>query len=169
MTKSVLLATLALACAPTATTVRNVMGRGFYYQVSNDVKEVEPGHWAGPWANRGVFLENAGQKDEESAVLVESGTFDGVWTSATEMKSCTAKGTGTFTFRDGSVRTKEWMAECKLGLDGLLSFEGRGVYSGTGRFEGMQGSASFTSRQVTRAPSETGWWTETGSFTMPRQ
>lgn len=165
-------AVLALACATTAPPEKN--GRGFTYQVSNDVKQVEPGHWAGSWANRGVCLDNVGQKGEEAGVMSAEGTFDGVWTTPTELKSCTSKGKTTCTFQDGSTRTEEWTAECKRGPDGPFSFEGRGVFvKGTGRFEGIQGSASWTSRSLFQpGPGETGeigFSVGTAKFTLPRK
>jgi hypothetical protein len=164
----VVLAALALACATTAP--RAPDGRVFTYNVSLDGKYVEPGHWAGSWANRGVCLDNVGQTDEEAGVLASSGTFDGVWASKTEMKSCTTTGKATCTFGDGSSHTEEWTAQCKRGPDGFLIFEGRSVLvSGTGRFEGIQGTISWTHRNMTKPPNEIGFQVNTSNFTLPKK
>jgi hypothetical protein len=166
------IALLAFACATTAPAEKDA--REFGYQVSNDVKQVAPGHWTGSWANRGVCLDNVGQKDEEAGVMSAEGTFDGVWTTPTELKSCTTRGKTTCTFQDGSIRSEEWTAECKRGPDGSFNFEGRGVYvKGTGRFEGIQGSASKTGRSLfSPGPGEIGeigFSIVTAKFTLPKK
>jgi hypothetical protein len=146
------------------------MGRGFSYQVRSDVKEVEPGHWAGSWENRGLCLDNVGQKDEEPGVLTASGTFDGVWASQTEMKSCTSKGRATCTFRDGSSHTEETTADCQPGPGELLVFIVRGAFvGGTGRFEGIQGSVSGTTWSLTPAPENLGYSRVTAEVTLPKK
>ncbi len=172
-----LLAALALACATPAPTGPN--GRGFFFQILNNVKEVAPGHWAGSWANRGVCLDNVGQKDEEVGLSAGEGTFDGVWTSPTVTTSCAVKGKTTCTFKDGSSHTDEYTEVCKPGPDGLLIFEGRGAYvGGTGRFYGIQGTVSWTSRNLTPpvsgrdislTTSEIGFSVVTGKYTLPKK
>jgi hypothetical protein len=46
---------LTLACAPTSKTIQ---GRCLNYTVSNDVKEVSPGHLTGSWENVGGDLNS---------------------------------------------------------------------------------------------------------------
>ncbi len=169
---SALFGALALACATTAPPER--YSRAFTYQVSNDVRQVAPGHWTGSWANVGVCLDNVGQKDEEAGVLSSEGTFDGVWATPAELKSCTTKGRTTCTFQDGSIRSEEHTEECKRGPDGLFNFEGHGVYvKGTGRFEGIEGSTSWTGRALFQTGpgeiGEIGLTMTTRKFTLPKK
>jgi hypothetical protein len=152
----VVLGALALAAAKDVPTVtKNMMGREFTHRFTDGTKEVggEPGHIVGPWADRGVCLDNVGQMDEEAGVLTSSATLDAVFASRGHTRSCTMKGKSTCTLRDGSVRTHEWTADCKGEPDGSLSWEGRGVFvSGTGRFEGIQGSVSFKTWELIPGP-----------------
>jgi hypothetical protein len=155
----VVLAALALAGAPAAkdvpTVTKNMTGREFAYRVTDGSKQVagEPGHIVGPWADRGVCLDNVGQVDEEAGVLTSSATLDAVFPSRTVTKSCALKGKSTCALPDGSVRTHEWTAVCQHEPDGSLSWEGRGVFvSGTGRFEGIQGSVTLKSWELSPGP-----------------
>jgi hypothetical protein len=162
-----LLGALALAAAPTERTIK---GREFSYQIRSDVKEVETGHWVGPWWSSGICLDNVGQKDEEAGVMSSEGTYDGMWTSLTELKNCTSKGKTSCTFQDSSIRIEEWTATCTRDLGGFFHFEGRSVLVvGTGRFEGIKGSASWTSRQLKQPPGEITFTVRTTRFTLPKK
>jgi len=164
-----LLGALAMACASTSKTIH---GLGFSYQTKSDVKPVGdvPGHVAGSWENRGICLDNAGQKDEEVGVLMASGTFDAVFTSTTTTTSCTSKGRATCIFKDGSFHTDETTAECKFGPNGFLIFEARGMFvQGTGRFEGIQGPVSGTSWSMSPPPENLGFSKVHGEGTLPKK
>jgi hypothetical protein len=85
------------------------------------------------------------------------------------MTTCRSSGKNVCAFRDGT-HTDEYTATCKLGPDGRLSFEGSGSFvSGTGRFEGIQGTTSFTSWNLTPPPENIGYAKVTGKFTLPKK
>jgi len=166
-TTLLMIGALALACAPTSKTIQ---GRAFNYTVNNDVKEVSPGHWTGSWENVGVSLDSVGQKDEEALACTESGTFDGVWKSPTEMVSCTNRSTRTCTARDGSTNTGENTMTCKPGPEGKMVFSGTGKQvRGTGRFEGSQFTVSFTAWQLTQPPHDTVYAEYTATVMLPKK
>ncbi len=174
----VLLGGLAMAGAPTAkdvsTVTKNMMGREFKYRVTDGSQPVagEPNHIVGPFAERGVCLDNVGKNDEESGVLTSSATLDGVFPSRTSSTNCALKGESTCTLRDRSARTYEWTAVCKHQPDGSLSWEGRGAFvSGTGRFEGIQGSVSFKSAELSPGPGTgvVAFSTVTAEITLPKK
>jgi hypothetical protein len=163
--RGVLLGALALACASTPNF------RTFHYQVTNDTREVSPGHWAGPWEHRGVCVQNVGTKDEEAGVFTVTGTFDGQWTSPTTMSSCSAKAVATCVYPDGSSHTDEANITCKLGPNGKLVNEGHGVVvGGTGRFEGIQGTMTIVSaRQLAAPPGELNYDVGDFKYTLPKR
>ncbi len=153
------------------TTAKTMSLRVVYHQVSSNVSQVSPGHWAGEWRNRGICLDNVGQKDEEGGVQEASGTFDGVFASSTTTTSCVVKGKASCTFPDGSSRVVEYTEDCRPGPNGLLIFEGRGAFvDGSGRFNGIQGSMSWTDRNLTGpGPGEMGYGAGTATFTLPEK
>jgi hypothetical protein len=161
-----LLGMLALACAPAVTTFH---GRSVYHGVENEVKEVGPGHWAGTWKIVGVNIDRVGEKGEEALWCTESGAFDGVWDSSGALTSCTNRSKSTCYAGDGSSNTAENTATCKPGLkEGLLTFEGTSrKLSGTGRFEGGDMTASWTSWQLTRPPGDLNYSIYTTTVTNP--
>jgi hypothetical protein len=160
-----LLGALALACAS-----HTIGGRSFSFEVHSDMKQVASGHWTGPFVNHGVCLNNVGQKEEEAGVLTGTGTFDGVWTSPTEMTSCTSKGQNVCTYLDGSTHTDEWTATCRPGAGGHLIFEGKGTFvSGTGRFEGISGTISWTSWNLSAPPENIGYSKVITEYTLPKK
>jgi len=162
-------AALLLACAhPTP-----VVNRYVSYDVKSEVKPVGDveGHFAGAFKNHGVCLKNVGRPDEEIGVLVASGTFDAVFTSATTTSTCTMTGRTTCTFDDKSTHTDEWTATCRFGPGGKLVSEGRGSYvEGTGRFEGIKGTATFAGKALIGDP-ENLWVSTmlTGETTLPKK
>ncbi len=163
----VVLGALALACAPTSKTIQ---GRSFGYTVGNDVKEVSPGHWTGTWESVGANIDNVGQKDEEVWACTESGTFDGVWKSPTEMVSCTNRSTRTCKAKDGSTNSGENTMICKPGPDGKMVFTGTGKQvMATGRFEGSQATYSFTGWQLTDPPHDTSYGEYTSTVILPKK
>jgi hypothetical protein len=153
-TGAILTLTVSLiSSAACAATVRNA-DRWVTYEIKNSVKPVGDvdGHVAGSFANRGLCMTHVGLKDEEVGVVTESGTFDAVFASPTMTTSCVVKGTATCTFSDGSSRTDEFAGTCRPGPTGLV-LEGRAVFvAGTGRFVGIKGSKSWSSRQYTPGP-----------------
>jgi hypothetical protein len=164
-------AVIALACASTAPTVKIPTGRGFSYEVDSHVRPVGdvPGHIAGSWETRGVCLDNVGQKDEEAGVMTASGTFDAVFPSQGVVEKCTSKAKTTCTFRDGS-HTDETTAQCRVGPDGFLIFEARGVFvGGTGRFAGIQGSVSSTTWHLSPPSENLSFTMVTAEVTLPKK
>jgi hypothetical protein len=163
----VVLGALALACAsiPKANT------RTFFYSVKSEVAEVSPGHWTGPYENRGVCVVNVGEKNEEAGVFTDAGTFDGQWVSQTKTSSCGVKTTSTCTFRDGSSYTCEATLSCAPAPDGRLVFEGNAVVGhGTGRFEGIQGKQIvLRSEVVAPQPGEMHYDLVNFQFTLPKK
>jgi hypothetical protein len=160
----VLLGALALACAPISKTIQ---GRGVWHNVSGDVKEVSPGHWAGPYKSVGVSIDNVGQKDEDAMSWEQEGFIDMVWKSPTELVSCTNKNTEVTHHRDGNVTTGENTMICKVGPDGKLIFEGTGK-----KVSGMpdiEATWTFTAYQLTRGPGDVGYSVYTTTNTkMPK-
>lgn len=155
----------ALACAPAVTTIH---GRSFDYGVGGNGNEVEPGHWAGTYQNAGINIDGVGEKGQEVWACTETGTWDNVWLSKTELKSCTSKGTRVCKAKDGSTNTGESTATCKLGPNGEMMFEGTGrQVSGTGRFEGAEATFSFTGYQVVGPPNPMSYVEYTAKVTAP--
>jgi len=163
----VLLGAQALACAPTVVTIH---GRSVDHAIGGDVREVEPGHWAGTYKNAGLNIDHVGDKDEEVLACTETGTFDGVWLSATEIKSCTSQGTRDCRAKDGSTNTGESTATCRVGPNGELIFEGTGKQvNATGRFEGSQATFTFTAWQVVPPPGVINFGSYTTTVTLPKK
>jgi len=156
-----------VACAATEQTV---VGRGFNHQTKNEGKEVEPGHWTSTWANAGVGVDNAGKSDEVPYVVSEEGTFDGKWTSPKEMTVCKGTSTRLCTYRDGSTTKQEYTMTCKPGPDGLLVFNGNGLFvDGTGRFAGIKGSCAFTAWNLNQPPNQLTYYSYTAKITLPKK
>jgi hypothetical protein len=165
--KVVLLDALVLACAST----QKANSRTFFYSVKSEVAEVSPGHWTGPYENRGVCVMNVGEKDEEAGVFTDVGTFDGVWVSPTKTSSCGVKTSSTCTYQDGSSYTSEATLSCAPAPDGKLVFEGHGVVArGTGRFEGIQGKQLvLKSQTVAPQPREMHYDLVNFQYTLPKR
>jgi len=162
-----LLGALALACAST----QKANTRTFFYSVKNEVVEVSPGHWTGPYENRGVCVINVGEKDEEAGVFADAGTFDGVFVSPTKTTSCGVKTSSTCTYQDGSSYTTEANLTCTLAPDGKLVFAGNAmVVRGTGRFEGIQGKlVVLKSQTVAPQPGEMHYDLVNFQYTLPKK
>jgi hypothetical protein len=163
----VLLGALALACAST----QKANSRTFFYQVKNEVVEVSPGHFTGPYENRGVCVMNVGGKNEEAGVLTDAGTFDGVWVSPTKTTSCGVKTSSTCTFEDGSSYTTDATLSCTPAPGGKLVFAGDAVVArGTGRFEGIQGKQMvLNSQMVAPPPGEMHYDLVNFQYTLPKK
>jgi hypothetical protein len=165
-----ILVSMALLACSHATPI---LDRFVSYQVKSDVQPVGDveGHFAGSFRNHGACLRHVGLPDEEVGVQTTSGTFDGVFTSASTMSKCAQSGKSTCTFADGSSITDEWTATCKHGPKGRLVSEGRSTFvEGTGRFEGIQGGGTFTGKELLRDP-ENLWVSTplTGTVTLPKK
>jgi hypothetical protein len=163
------LATLVLGC----THATPNLDRFVSYQVKSDVQAVGdvPGHFAGTFRNHGVCFRNVGLPDEEVGVLIGTGTFDGVFPSATTISTCDMRGKNTCKFPDSSSITDEWNSTCKRGPTGKLVAEGSSTYvEGTGRFEGIKGGGTFSSKMLLEDP-ENLWVStpRTGTFTLPKK
>jgi len=172
MVRSVLVVSVgALALASVGASTPKANGRLFFYSVKSEVVEVTPGHWTGPYENRGVCVMNVGQKDEEAGVFTDSGTFDGVWISMTTTSSCGAKATNTCTFRDGSSYTTEAVLTCTSGPDGKPLFKGDAkIVRGTGRFEGIRGKQIVLKGQtIAPQPGELHYDLVSLLYTLPRK
>jgi hypothetical protein len=91
------------------------------------------------------------QKREGEAVLVsgETGKYLNVFTLDFQRgKGGTAVGYSKFTFEDGSSILCSWKASIVVHEE-LFSKEGEGtIVKGTGRFEGIKGTVSFTGKQI---------------------
>jgi len=162
-----LLGALALACAST----QKANSRTFFYSLKNEVAQVSPGHWTGPYENRGVCVLNVGEKDEEAGVFTDAGTFDGVWVSPTKTTSCGVKTSSTCTYQDGSSYTTEATLSCTPTPDGKLVFAGNAeVVRGTGRFEGIQGKQIvLKSQAVAPPPAEMRYDLVNFQYTLPKK
>jgi hypothetical protein len=164
-----LFGTLLLGC----THATPNLDRFVSYQVKSDVQAVGDvqGHFAGTFRNHGVCFRSVGLPDEEVGVLMSTGTFDGIFPSATTTSKCDMSGKNTCKFPDGSSITDEWTSTCKRGPKGKLVAEGRStLVEGTGRFEGIKGGGTFTSKMLLEEP-ENLWVATplTGSFTLPKK
>jgi hypothetical protein len=164
----ILVGTVLLACSHS----RPILDRFASYQVKSDIQPVGDveGHFAGTFRNHGVCFRHVGLPDEEVGVLMSSGTFDGIVTATTTSK-CGMSGKNTCTFADGSTITDEWSSTCSRGPKGKLVAEGHSTFlEGTGRFEGIKGGGTFTSKMLLREP-ENLWvsWPLTGDETLPKK
>jgi hypothetical protein len=112
------------------------------YITRSEIKPVGDvqGHFAGTWERRGLCLMN-----EEVGVYVGSGTMD-----ATKGKGV-GTGTSTCTLEDGSSFSTTYTMDTEPGPKGLAVYKnGKGQFTaGTGRFEGIKGTTTFTGRAFT--------------------
>jgi hypothetical protein len=163
----VFIGAVALACAST----QKANTRTFFYSLKSEVVEESPGHWTGPYKNRGVCVINVGERDEEAGVFTDAGTFDGVWVSPTKTSSCGVKTTSTCTFQDDSSYTTEAVLSCAPAPDGKLVFSGNAVVvRGTGRFEGIQGKQIvLKSQAVAPPPAEMRYDLVNFQYTLPKK
>ena len=163
----VLLGGLVLACASTP----KPNTRTFHYSLKNEVTQVSPGHWTGPYENRGVCVLNVGAKNEEAGLFTDAGSFDGVWISPTKTSSCGVKTSSTCTYQDGSSYTTEAALTCTPAPDGKLVFEGNAeVTRGTGRFEGITGKQIvLKSLAVGSPPQEMRYDLVDFQYTLPKK
>jgi hypothetical protein len=139
----------ALALAPAAAAAGEMKWKSITYVTKMDVKPVGDveGHMAGTWSRRGVCLF----ADGEVAVYASGGTLDG------SKGKGLVNGENTCTLRDGSSLTMAWTVKFEPGPGGLPVYkEGKGEYvRGTGRFQGIKGTISFTGAAYTPNKDET--------------
>lgn len=99
---------------------------------------------------RGVKTDEGGEK---SLYQMEGVAF--IYKDHTD-----ANGITLYTFEDGSTQVLKWEYKAKdENGDGLNEGKGMGNYiSGTGRFEGMKGTAEFEARYLTKYAPDKGTW-----------
>ena len=104
------------------------------------VGDVE-GHVTGTFQRRGLCLYATG----EVAVYLAEGALD------ITKGNGTVKGESTCTFEDGSSSTTTWSMKMTALPNGLHVYtEGKGEFvRGTGRFEGIQGTTTFSGKTYT--------------------
>ena len=124
----------------------------------------EKGHIVGVWERRGVAIF-----EDEVAALTMRGTFDG------KEGKVSIQGYSQTNFKDGSTITQK--IQCTLAPhqgEALRLYEGTGEYiKGTGRFEGIKGTISFTGREITPFTKDDiaayNWMDVTGTYTLPKK
>jgi hypothetical protein len=122
------------------------------------------GHIAGIWERRGVAIF-----ENEVAALTMRGTFDG------KKGKLSIQGYSQTTFKDGSTITQK--TQCTLSPppgEKLRLYEGKGEYiEGTGRFEGIKGTITFTGREITPFTHDDiaayNWIEVNGTYTLPKK
>lgn len=126
------------------------------------VGDVE-GHIVSTFSRKGLAFLDTG----EVATFTSWGTYDAI------------KGKGTFeyysmlTFEDGSTTVAKGRGMGEPGPKGLTVYKGTAEYTkGTGRFEGIKGSLSFTGRLLTPYSKEKGtlgdaYFDFTSTYTLP--
>jgi hypothetical protein len=139
---ALLTAVIAALLAPAVGAAAEMKFKVVSYITRFDVKPVGDvqGHFAGGWERRGLCFVN-----EEVGVYIGSGTMD-----ATKGKGV-GTGTSTCTFEDGSSFSTTYNMDTEPGPKGLALYKnGKGQFTGgTGRFEGIKGSTTFTGRAFT--------------------
>jgi len=97
------------------------------------------GHAVGIFSRRGLAFFETG----EVGIFQNWGTLD-IMPGETSFQNC-AQYTALYTFDDGSTMVLKGQATSEPGPKGLPLYKGEGEFTkGTGRFEGIKGTASFT-------------------------
>ncbi len=140
------------------------------WKVNNYITQLEylpitdiEGHVVGVGMRRGLaFFENG-----EVATYSAQYTFDLI------NRKGTFKGYASYAFEDGSSFWAAFQDTEEPGPRGLLSGRGTGEFiKGTGRFQGIKGSISFTGRELTLYSKENGtlcdtYLDATATYTLP--
>ncbi len=122
------------------------------------------GHITGVYETRGVAIF-----ENEVAAITCLGTFD------KKKGKVSLQGYNQITFKDGSTITQKVQGSHAPPPGEKLSvYEGKGEYiKGTGRFEGIKGTLSFTGRQITPITKDKtkgdNWMEVTGTYTLPKK
>jgi len=128
------------------------------------VGDVE-GHIVGTFSRRGMGSYENG----DTSAFQNWGTLD-----MTKGKG-TFQGYGKHTFEDGSTTLAKLEGMVEPGPKGLSFYKGTGEYfKGTGRFEGITGSMTYTGKALTPYSKEKGLWGDvyydiTSTYTLPRK
>lgn len=135
-----LLSVLAFAAllSPAGAGALEVKARDVIYATGGTVKPVGDvdGHVAGTWEKRGVCLEGK-----------NVGTYFGTGTLDMTKGKGTGDGKATCTFEDGSSHALRFTMSLEPIGKGLVKWTGRGEFvEGTGRYDGIKGSATFSGR-----------------------
>ncbi len=131
-------------------------GRSVFRMTKKEEIEVGdvPGHVVGVIEDKGLtFYENG-----EIATMSNVFTFDNTYGIGT------AQGYSIYTFEDGSTQVHKWQESWTE--EGLC----KGTYTyvrGTGRFEGIKGSGSFSGKFFESVA--TGYDDFTGTYTLPKK
>jgi hypothetical protein len=153
------LGTLSLARAETA------KGRSVYHFVKIERIEVGdvPGHVIGVAEHRGLMSLDTG----EVATHISRLTLD--YTNG----SGTFQGYNSVSFDDGSTKIFKAQGRTTAQTGGVSTFEATYTYlKGTGRFEGIQGTGSFTGKRIaplTAGASADCYLDFTETYTLPSQ
>jgi hypothetical protein len=135
------IATLAALLVAPPTGADTVKGRSVYHFVKIERVEVGdvPGHVVGVAEHRGLMSLDTG----EVATHIGRLTFD--YTNG----SGAFHGYNLVTFEDGSTKIFEAQGKTTAQPSGVSKFEASYAYiKGTGRFEGIEGTGSFTGKRI---------------------
>jgi hypothetical protein len=154
-----LLSAATLVQAQTKTTVHY---KEVHHQIEGHVFPVGdvPGHLYGVWVRKGLTIFAKGEVATYSAL----GDLD-----ITKGKG-TISGYDTTTFADGSSWSTKFEGQFSVDPNGLWVIPHKGHFvKGTGRFEGIEGSLRYTSKQIDKGPEFKGLAETEGvaSYTLP--
>lgn len=155
-----LLGTAGLAQAQTKTTMRYTE---VHYPTEQHVYPVgnpADGHLYGVWVRKGLTMFANGEVAAYSAL----GDLD-----ITKGKG-TISGYDTTKFADGSTWSTKFKGQFSIGPKGLWVIPHRGHFThGTGRFEGIEGTLRYTSKQIDKSPEFKGLAETEGAatYTLP--
>ncbi len=136
--------------------------REVFHGTKYEVVEVgdEPGHVVATGEGKGLAFFPDG----------EVATSVGVFTGDIQENESIVRGYETFTFLDGSIQMIQWEGTVKRDESSkAFLYEGRFSYvKGTGRFEGITGSGTYTGRGFEAiAPGSGGYDDYTGTYELP--
>ena len=115
------------------------------------------GHIIGVYENKGLAMLDTG----EIATVAGKGTFDANVAIGSSMQ-----GYNTTTFTDGSTHTSKVQGTGKVGKGGEVTYKGTYEFiSGSGRFQGIKGSGSWTAKIL--APGVDTYLEYEGTYTLP--
>jgi hypothetical protein len=158
----ILLGAVGLAQAQTSTTVRY---KEVHYQFATGAVPLgnpADGRVHGVWTRRGLTMFDDGEVASYSAL----GDFD------LTQGAGTISGTDTTFFADGSSWSTRFTGEFSIGPKGLWVIPHKGEFvGGSGRFAGISGTLTYTSRQVDKRPDFEGFAVTEGSatYTLPQK